>query len=105
MFKTLLSQIFGTRHERDAKKLLPVVEDINAIVEELSALSEEEFRGQTAKLQKQFQEATGELSDALADLRERKRRTEDSEEREQLGIEMRELEEQLKTATQAVLND
>jgi preprotein translocase subunit SecA len=105
MFKSLLSQIFGTRHERDAKKLLPVVEEINQVVEELSALTEEEFRGQTAKLQGIFQERTGELSGALAELRERKRRTEDSEEREQLGVEMRQLEEQLKTETQAVLDE
>src|SRR5438105_1392409 len=105
MLKSLLGQIFGTRHEREAKKLMPIVDQINASVAELSALSEDEFRGQTAKLKSIVEERTGELNAELAALRERKRSTEDAEEREQLGVEMRQLEERLKTETQGVLDD
>ena len=50
MLKSLLGQIFGTRHEREARRLMPIVDQINAIVAELSALSDDEFQGQTAKL-------------------------------------------------------
>jgi preprotein translocase subunit SecA len=31
MLKNLLTKVFGDRHEREARKLLPLVDDINEI--------------------------------------------------------------------------
>jgi len=41
------AKIFGTKYERDLKKLRPVVEEINAAGEGLSSLSEEQIRAKT----------------------------------------------------------
>jgi len=105
MFKKLIANVFGTRHEREAKRLQPLVDEINAIAERLRSLSEEELRGQTEKLRGIVRERVGELEARLAELRETRRRTEDAAERESLALEMREVEEQLKKALQAALDE
>src|SRR5258707_831691 len=48
MINKILAAIFGTQHERDVKKMLPIVAEINALEPEVSALSDEELRGKTA---------------------------------------------------------
>ena len=45
----IINKIFGNKHERDLKKLLPLVERINAIEREYQQLSDEELRGKTAE--------------------------------------------------------
>jgi preprotein translocase subunit SecA len=105
MLKKLFTGVFGTRHDREAKRLLPLVAEINEIAESLQSLSEEELRGQTEKLRGLVRERTGELEARLAELRETKKRSEDSGERESLALEMREVEDTLKEELQAALDD
>jgi preprotein translocase subunit SecA len=105
MLKKLFSSVFGTRHDREAKRLQPLVEEINQIADGLQSLSEEELRGQTEKLRGLVRERTGELESRLAELRERKKRTEDSAERESLSLEQREVEDALKEELQAALDE
>ena len=105
MLKSLISKVFGTRHERDAKKLWPIVDEINEIAEGLQRLSEEELRGQTEKLRGMVRERTAELETELAELRQTKRQTEDAEERNALALEIRRVEDELKAELQAVLDD
>jgi preprotein translocase subunit SecA len=105
MLKKLFTGVFGTRHDREAKRLLPLVAEINEIAEVLQALPEEELRGQTEKLRGLVRARTGELEARLAELRERKKRTEDSGERESLSLEQREVEEALKKELQAALDE
>ncbi len=47
MFNKLLKLIFGTKHERDIKKILPIVEKINALEPEMKTLSLEDFKRKT----------------------------------------------------------
>jgi hypothetical protein len=49
MLKTLLNKVFGDRHEREARKLLPLVADINEVAKRLRELSDEELKAQTEK--------------------------------------------------------
>ena len=105
MLKSLLSGIFGTRHEREAKKLQPVVEEINAIAEDLKRLSDDELKAQTDKLRGIIQERIGELEQELAELRQQKRKTEDAAERERLSLEIQQTEDELKEELQAALDD
>jgi preprotein translocase subunit SecA len=51
----LAARVFGTKHEKDIKRVQPLVEDINAHFETLSGLSDEELRGRTATWQSEFQ--------------------------------------------------
>jgi len=54
--KNILTKIFGTKHERDAKKLQPLVDEINEHFEKLRDLSEEELVGKTEEFRKRLTE-------------------------------------------------
>jgi len=45
----LINKIFGTKHERDLKKLYPLVERINALEREYQKLSDAELQGKTGE--------------------------------------------------------
>jgi preprotein translocase subunit SecA len=47
MIDKVLAAIFGTKHERDVKRMLPIVAEINALEPEISALTDDELRGRT----------------------------------------------------------
>src|SRR3989304_1856310 len=48
MVQTLLKKIFGTRNEREIKRLWPMVEGINSIEQKISPLSDDELKAKTA---------------------------------------------------------
>ena len=45
MLTMIFRSIFGTKHERDAKRMRPVVEVVNAHEPAMQALSDVELRG------------------------------------------------------------
>jgi preprotein translocase subunit SecA len=49
MINKVLTTIFGSKHERDVKRLLPVVAQINALEPSVSSLSDEGLREKTAE--------------------------------------------------------
>jgi len=59
----LIAKIFGTRSQREVKKIQPIVDKILALEEEYKALSEEDLRGKTAKFKERL--AQGETLDDL----------------------------------------
>jgi preprotein translocase subunit SecA len=105
MLKNLLNKVFGDRHERESRKLAPLVADINEVAEQLRGLSDEELKAQTPKFKAIIQERTADLEAEIADLRQARRTTEDAGERETLTVEMRRLEDGLKEMLQQVLDD
>ncbi|PKN01597.1 MAG: preprotein translocase subunit SecA [Elusimicrobia bacterium HGW-Elusimicrobia-1] len=48
MFKSFIEKIIGTKSERDIKKIMPLVEEINSFEEAVAALSDDELRNKTA---------------------------------------------------------
>ena len=44
MLKGLLTGVFGTRHERERKRVQPIVDTINEEYERLQSVSEEELK-------------------------------------------------------------
>ncbi|HJU88136.1 MAG TPA: preprotein translocase subunit SecA [Gemmatimonadaceae bacterium] len=88
MLKPLLTAIFGTRHERELKRVQPIVAAINEEYERLQSVSENELRGQTEKLRASVRERTGDIERQIAELKERKRVTPDPTEREQIDQEL-----------------
>jgi preprotein translocase subunit SecA len=105
MIKNLLTKVFGDRHEREARKLTPLVADINEIVERLRSLSDEELKGQTAKFRGILQERTADLEAEVEELKQEKRATEDAAEREALSVQLRQAEDRLKEEVQRTLDD
>src|SRR5499433_877679 len=78
MLNVLVRAVFGTKHERDAKRMRPAVESINALAPELERLSDAELRAKTDEFRKRLAEGA-ELDDllveAFAACREAARRT------------------------------
>jgi preprotein translocase subunit SecA len=44
----VITKIFGTKYERDVKRLRPIVDEVNSIYESLSSLSDEDLKAKTA---------------------------------------------------------
>ncbi|NUR35395.1 MAG: preprotein translocase subunit SecA, partial [Gemmatimonadaceae bacterium] len=88
MFKRLMTAVLGTRHERERKRIQPIVDEINEHYARLQTVSEAELRGQTGKLRGIIRERTGELEAAIASLREQKRNAAAPGERDRLDNEL-----------------
>jgi preprotein translocase subunit SecA len=56
LINTLLGKIFGTKNEREVKRLQPRVAAINALEPEMQKLSDEQLRGKTAEFRARIQE-------------------------------------------------
>lgn len=70
---SIITKLFGTRSEREVKKLLSVIDEIEALDEKFSKMSENELRGMTSVLKERL--ANGEtlddiLPEAFATVRE-----------------------------------
>ncbi|MDD0973121.1 preprotein translocase subunit SecA [Pseudomonas fontis] len=63
MFAPLLKKLFGSKNEREVKRLLKAVQTVNAFEEKMVALSDEQLRGKTAEFQERL--AKGETLDQL----------------------------------------
>ncbi|MBR6826334.1 MAG: preprotein translocase subunit SecA [Oscillospiraceae bacterium] len=59
----LITKLFGTRSEREVKKLLPTIDRIEAMGEEMKALSDEALRAKTTEFKERY--AKGETLDQL----------------------------------------
>ena len=103
--KEIFTGLFGSRHDREVKKLQPLVDEINGIADRLQSFSEEELKGQTEKFRGIIRDRTQELEDRLAELRETKRHTEDPEERDRLTRDINDTEDELKESIQSVLDE
>ena len=49
MLSTVLTKVFGTKHERDMKKIRPLVEQINSLEAGMKALSDDQLKAKTAE--------------------------------------------------------
>ena len=63
MLGGIVRKVFGSRNDRELKKLLPLVDEINQLEDSVKALSDEELRGQTGILRQRL--AEGETTDDI----------------------------------------
>src|SRR5512143_3451169 len=74
----MMAKVFGTKHDRDLKKLRPMVAEINSREERIRSLSDAELRAETARFREQIAQGASLddlLPDAFAVVREAGRRT------------------------------
>jgi preprotein translocase subunit SecA len=88
MFKRVLTAILGTRHDRDLKRIQPILDSIHEHEARLASATDDDVRGQTAKFRGIIAERTGTLEAQAAELREKKRSAVDAAERERLDNEL-----------------
>src|SRR5438046_3966956 len=78
MIDAILRKIFGTKHERDVKRMMPAVEATNALEPSVQALGDAELRAKTDELGKRLDAGASVdelLPEAFAVCREAARRT------------------------------
>src|SRR5881628_3938751 len=63
MIDAILRKIFGTKHERDVKRMMPTVEATNALEPSVQPLGDAELRAKTDEFRKRLE--AGESVDAL----------------------------------------
>ncbi len=107
----LLSGVFGTRHDRERKRVQPIVDEVNEHYARIQTISEDELRGQTEKFRERIRERTSEIETRIAALREKKRITPDPTDREAIDNELSGVdgrggaEAELRTAIAEVLDE
>jgi preprotein translocase subunit SecA len=94
--KALVRSIFGTRFDRDLKKIQPLIDAIHEHEQRLASVSEEELRAQTEKLRGVVRDRTGALERELAEKRAAKHVCADPGERAHLDGDIHKIEDDLK---------
>ena len=105
MLKSALKTLLGDQHKREAKKLQPLVDEINEIYAGLSSLSDDELKAKTDEFRAYIEEKTSDLKGEIEELREEKRKSEDGNERERLQLQIGELEGKLLEELEESLED
>jgi preprotein translocase subunit SecA len=116
MITDLITKIFGSKHERDVKKILPRVDEINLAYEQLQSLSDEKLKGKTQEFKQRIKEGTSQLEEQLNALKEEfagikthglseEERAEVRAQREALLQQMKEVREEIKKIEQQTLDE
>jgi preprotein translocase subunit SecA len=101
-----LEKVFGSKHEKDVKRLMPIVEEINHYYEEFQKLSDDELRAKTEELKARIKDGVREIEEELAAEREKLNNLELTlEEAQATKDEIERLEKELHETTEEILNE
>ena len=100
-----LTKIFGNKHDRDVKKMQPVVDEINQYYEEYAFLADETLKEKTAAFRTRIAEATAEAHAHLADLKEELAALQRDEDRTEQLEAIAEAEAEIKEIEREVLDE
>jgi len=100
-----LAKIFGTKHDRDVKKMRPVVDQINAFASEYQSLSDDELRAKTPEFRDRLAAATSDANNRLKGLRDELNALGRDENRTDLLDEIGEVETEIKDTERDVLDE
>jgi preprotein translocase subunit SecA len=101
----LVTKVFGSRFQREMKKLRPLVDAVHRHEQALAAKSDAEVQGQTALFRQRLHQRTGELEAEVTRLRTAKHACADPDERDGLDRELLSAERALHKETAAALDD
>ena len=65
MLENLLKSIFGSKHERDVRRVRPIVDEINRVHAELDTLSDDQLRAKTSEFRGRLESGADTLDDLL----------------------------------------
>jgi preprotein translocase subunit SecA len=105
MIKTLMTSVFGTRFERERKRLQPILDQILRAEEGLKDLSEAELKAQTDRFRERLIARTGAIKQELEEVRAAKHACADPVERDQLEQGFHQLETRWKKELAAGLDE
>jgi len=104
----VLTKIFGTKSDRDIKNILPVIEEIKSFEDEIKKLSDDELKGKTESYRGMLRDATKELDDQIAEIKEKMDSNDESitlEERRELADNLDSLKDEWLDTIEEVLDD
>ena len=104
MFK-LIQRLFPSKHEKDTKAALPVVEEINRFYEEYHPLSDDELKNKTVEFRSRISEETKEIEEEISELRAKLQDEDLEKNHEEIFSEIEELQKSLYETTQEVLEE
>jgi len=67
---SIVSKLFGSKHDRDTKKILPIVNQINRYYKEYSSLSDEDLKGKTQEFKQRIEAVRASVKETNGDLDE-----------------------------------
>ena len=105
MLKNAFTKVFGTRFDRELKRIQPIIDRIIEIEADLAGLSDEQLRAQTDKLRGILGHRLGDLRRALDEKREAKHECAEPVKRDVLADEVNDLEDELKKQTDEALDE
>src|SRR4051812_43049734 len=105
MIKTLMTSVFGTRFDRERKRIQPIVDQIHVHEERLKSLSADDLQAQTPRFRERLAERTGPLKAELEQVREAKHGCADPVERDVLEGRFHDLERRYKKELAAGLDE
>jgi preprotein translocase subunit SecA len=101
----LFAKIFGTRFDRELKRIQPIVDAIHEHEVRLKDLGESELQAQTAKFREAIAQRTGELNADVERLKKAKHDCPDPAERANLSDQLRKAEQAFVSELQRTLDD
>jgi preprotein translocase subunit SecA len=105
MLKTLLTKVFGTRFQREVKKVQPIVDAIKRHEEDLKHYTEEQLKVQTVTFRARIADHTAGARTELQEVRQARHDCADPAERDRLEERLHHLEIRYKKELAAALND
>ncbi|MGC8594434.1 MAG: preprotein translocase subunit SecA [Candidatus Kryptoniota bacterium] len=105
MLSGILKSIFGSKHERDVKELLPIVEQINEIYNTLQGLSDEDLRKKTFEFRQRIKDEIAEVERELEELNRKLSEDIEGEERKGIYRRIEDLEEERDEITDEILDE
>ena len=96
MIKTLMTAVFGSRFDRERKRIQPTVDLIHQHEERLKDFTEEDLKAQTTRFRERLADRTGSLRLELEGVRQAKHGCADPVERDRLEGQFQELERRYK---------
>ena len=93
-FSDILKSLFGNKSTRDLKKIMPVVEKINAVYPEIEKLTNDELRSRIDAVRKRLQDSIADKKAEIANVKEEIERT-DYDLREPLWARVDKMEQEI----------
>ncbi|ACF14982.1 preprotein translocase, SecA subunit [Chloroherpeton thalassium ATCC 35110] len=101
-----IEKIFGSKHDRDIKRLWPIVDEINEHFESYKSLSDEALRGKTQELKEQIKEHISDIEQSIITEKKQLENLELTiEEAESIQEKIEGIEKELHDATEEALNE
>ncbi|MCF7858187.1 MAG: preprotein translocase subunit SecA [Candidatus Cloacimonetes bacterium] len=105
MIKKFVKTIFGDREDREAKKMLPRISEINEHIEQLKKLSDEAIKIRVQQIKEEIQNTLNPLETELEDLNREYQTEPEENKKTTLGNNIDKLEKKLKEETQSILDE